>query len=62
MRVAREAIAVAMCRPSCGGRSSSGAAVAMLSWAGDTGEARWCNDCCCCRGWCCSCCRGCRCC
>eukprot|EP00959_Pyramimonas_sp_CCMP1952_P220610 4612646-Pyramimonas_sp.AAC.1 len=38
MRGARKAIARAMCRPSCGCRSSSEEVVAIFSWVGDLGE------------------------
>eukprot|EP00959_Pyramimonas_sp_CCMP1952_P220054 4600954-Pyramimonas_sp.AAC.1 len=38
MRGVRKAIAIAMCRPSCGCRGSSEEVVAILSRAGDLGE------------------------
>eukprot|EP00959_Pyramimonas_sp_CCMP1952_P024932 523374-Pyramimonas_sp.AAC.1 len=38
MRGERKAIAMAMCRPSCGCRSSSEEVVAISSWAGNLGE------------------------
>eukprot|EP00959_Pyramimonas_sp_CCMP1952_P404234 8470448-Pyramimonas_sp.AAC.1 len=35
MRGARKALAMAMCRPSCGWRNSSEEVTAILSWAGE---------------------------